>query len=126
MNLPIITQLAKETARFVRYQDGNLWYSITWWPDGWDWSREFQFPIPTDAPELYDACRDAAAALLVGDPEGKLDRVRVHLVEAFLGHNTRGAGAGEFLAEDKAIRFLRWIRPQLEMLRAAQAAEQNG
>lgn len=116
MNLPTLTQLAKETAYLERYQDGKLWYSITW-TDEMFTSHEFEFPIATDAPLLTEACIEAVQALHI---HGEAELIENYLRRAVVDQRVRGAGGGEFLAEDKGLRFLRWIRPHLEMLREAQ------
>lgn len=48
MKLPRITQVAKGLAKFLRYQDGNLWYSVPWIEDDNSASHDFEFPIPVD------------------------------------------------------------------------------
>lgn len=123
MNLPNLLILAQQQATFVRYQDGKLWYRVQWSnPDdtSFDGTRIFEFPIPTDAPELLETCKEVSQALLVGLYEAKY--LREALDREIVAHEKTVAGGGEFLAQDKGIRFLRWIRPHLEMLRAAQDA----
>ena len=49
MNLPKVTDLAKLQARFAKYQDGKLWYSIVWCDpegEGDERFKDFYFPIP--------------------------------------------------------------------------------
>jgi len=46
VRLPRITQVAKGIASFQRYEDGNLWYQITWEEDDHSRTHHFDFPIP--------------------------------------------------------------------------------
>lgn len=125
MELPTITELAKGTAYFVKYQDGSLWYEVTY---GTNYQSKFTFPIPVDAPSLYEVVEDAYKALEIVNIDYGSATVRAVASELQTAVNDRrkqSAGAGEFLASDKAIRFLRWIRPHLEMLQKAQESEPN-
>lgn len=48
MNVPTIKDVMREQAKFVKYEDGKLWYQIIW--TGEDRAYLFDFPIPvTDA-----------------------------------------------------------------------------
>lgn len=50
MKLPTIVQLAKGQAEFDRYEDGSLWYDISWEEPSERYGdvmvRLFSFPIP--------------------------------------------------------------------------------
>lgn len=48
--IPSITRLAKGTARFVRYENGSLWYGINLEYIGpiSEWVETFEFPIPIE------------------------------------------------------------------------------
>lgn len=49
MRLPRITQLVREQAKFTHYEDGKLWYQVTWTGDGGHTDVSiFDFPIPVD------------------------------------------------------------------------------
>lgn len=48
MKLPRITQLVREQAGFTHYEDGKLWYQVTWSQDDGSWGGIFDFPIPID------------------------------------------------------------------------------
>lgn len=130
MMLPKLTELAKGTAKFLRYQDGQLWYRIEWTrdmgSDGTKYFAYFDFPIGVDTPNLYLQVSDAIQALrssaLTYDSQ-LLDHIAQTLGDELDYHKRRGAGGGEFLAEDKAIRFMRWIRPYLEFLQKAAQTE---
>lgn len=117
MNLPTLTQLAREQATFARYEDGALWYRVYWRGDD-DISHPFEFPIPTDAPDLSSEVTDAVHDLAYNDGDNVVD-VRTRIYAALTEQAMRGAGGGKFLPEDRAITFLRWIRPHLERLKAA-------
>ncbi len=92
MILPTIRQLIHEYAKFVRYQDGNLWYQIGWNGEedavspasGQTYKRQtvhfFDFPVPID-----------------------------------------DTGEGSFGTMEKAIILMRWIRKHLEYLNGALA-----
>lgn len=122
MKLPTLVQLAREQATFARYEDGALWYRIYWTGDD-GISHPFEFPIPTDAPDLFYAVDSVLLDLAKVEPHDVVvANVKAIIVAALTVHQNRGAGGGKFLPEDRAIAFLRWIRPHLENLRLAQLA----
>lgn len=91
MRIPKVTELVREQATFVKFEDSNLWYQIIYSYDetvldecGPSYTRKvpalFDFPVP------------------ISD-----------------------AGGATFLNVDKGIFFMRWIRKHVEMLTGAQA-----
>lgn len=44
MKIPTIKEVMREQAKFVKYEDGKLWYQIIWG----DNPALFDFPIPVD------------------------------------------------------------------------------
>jgi hypothetical protein len=97
VRLPTIVQLVKEVAYFQKYQDGRLWYTISW------------SEVLCDIPErIVDGRRQLG---LIG--------TQSHHFEFPIP--IEDAGGGEFLPEDKALTFERWIRKHLEHLNGALA-----
>jgi hypothetical protein len=76
-----LTELVKETAVFEYYRDGQLFYAIK--------RRSY-----IDRPDGWTELRDGGGETLFRFPIPLSD-----------------AGSGTFLAVDKAITFMRWIRP---------------
>lgn len=99
MRLPTLKDLVKatNTVRFVRYHDGNLWYSCPWLED----MRE---PTPPGAVRLdvyiFPAKREFEFPVPVSD-----------------------IGNATFLAEDRAPLFMRYIRKHLELLEEAKKGQ---
>jgi len=125
MNLPTITELAKAQARFVKYQDGKLWYSIVWCDpkgEGDERFKDFEFPIGVDLPALYDVVDDAADALEMISNDTLPSTIPMcadTLRRASKSARTAGAGEGEFRATMKGIEIIRWARQHLEFLRTS-------
>ena len=119
MKLPTLTQLAREQATFARYEDGALWYRIYWRGDD-GLAHPFEFPIPTDAPDLA-AEVDSALLDLAYSEDDTVVSAKHRIVHALDAQQKRGAGGGRFLPEDRGTAFLRWITPHLRMLEGAKS-----
>jgi hypothetical protein len=94
MRIPTIKELMHEQARFVKYQDGKLWYQLTYCYEE-NKTSEFGNVYRTQLPAIFDFPIDV-----------------------------RGEDAGgEFGSSEKAITLMRWIRKHIELLAKAQAGD---
>lgn len=122
MKLPTLTQAAKGTAAFLRYEDGALWYHLDWHESDVPYvAHSFEFPIPTNAPDIERSLSDAIQMLRDHSETYSLagtNAAATCLAGDLEQHKKRSAGAGQFLPEDKAIRFLRWIRLHLDYVQS--------
>lgn len=117
MKLPTLIELGKATCHFLRYQDGQLWYSAVM-EDG----SFFHFPVPTDTPALYEKVAEVRDALKIynGDApsfSGFLETCYHELDESLMLAKLEGATGGEFLPVMKGLALLRWSRRHLAFVK---------
>lgn len=114
--LPSAADLSKAICTLQKYEGGRLWYRAHL-EDG-----HYDFPVPTDAPELRAGCRSVVHALSMAvrgpwsdaGTAKSLDLCRKTLEATLDACELRSAMAGEFLAEMPGSSLIRWARKRLE------------
>ena len=91
--IPEIKDVMHGKAMFDGYEDGKLWYRIMWFDNGFP--KNFEFPVPVDLPDLYEAVQEAVYNL-----ENLNEQILIEtkeLLEDSLDKAKRaGAGGGSF------------------------------
>jgi hypothetical protein len=92
MRVPTIKEVMREQARFVKFQDGKLWYNILYTYEITKTTSEGK-PYASSTAAQFDFPID-----VTGEDAG-----------------------GEFGSSEKAVTLMRWIRKHIDFLNAAKA-----
>ncbi len=106
-----------QKVRFSHYRDGQLWYKT---------ECDFEFPVPLvrDIEEKDIADLElTVSSFSASDGEKAALRATISAVIMKLGAKVdAGIGTASFMAEDKAMLFMRYIRKHIEFVEKSKAS----